>query len=63
MKRTTVSLIAGVAALAALTGFASVSVPDASAADPAGAAATQPGERTRRVCPAPQSLIHNRSSR
>lgn len=55
MKRTTVSLIAGVAALAALTGFASVSVPDASGAEPAGAAATLPVERTSLVCPAPST--------
>ncbi|MEU9334862.1 DUF5719 family protein [Streptomyces sp. NPDC048290] len=55
MKRTTVSLIAGVAALAALTGFASVSAPDPSGPDPAGSAATLPVERTSLVCPAPST--------
>ncbi|MEV7284108.1 DUF5719 family protein [Streptomyces sp. NPDC093252] len=55
MKRTTVSLIAGVAALAALTGFASVSAPGTEDAGPSGAAATLPVERTSLVCPAPST--------
>ncbi|MGP4052689.1 DUF5719 family protein [Streptomyces sp. 2A115] len=53
MNRTTVSLIAGVAALAAVTGFASLTEPDASGADTAKAAAQLPVERTSLLCPAP----------
>ncbi|WP_151484913.1 DUF5719 family protein [Streptomyces albicerus] len=56
MNRTTVSLIAGVAALAAVTGFASLSEPDASAGgDTAKTAAQLPVERTSLLCPAPST--------
>ncbi|MFJ6658029.1 DUF5719 family protein [Streptomyces sp. NPDC091377] len=55
MKRTTLSLIAAVTALAAVTGFAAVSAPDAPGDTPARAAATLPVERTSLVCPAPSS--------
>lgn len=56
MNRTTLSLIAGVTALAAVTGFAAVSSPDAGAADePAGAAAHLPVERTGLLCPRPST--------
>ncbi|MGW4022320.1 DUF5719 family protein [Streptomyces sp. NPDC005009] len=56
MNRTTLSLIAGVTALAAVTGFAAVSSPDATATDgTAGAAAHLPVERTSLVCPPPSS--------
>ncbi|MCF3134887.1 DUF5719 family protein [Streptomyces olivochromogenes] len=53
MKRTTLSLIAGTAALAAVTGFAAVSKPDASGTHSAEAAAQLPVERTSLLCPAP----------
>ncbi|POX45609.1 hypothetical protein C3489_33860 [Streptomyces sp. Ru71] len=53
MNRTTLSLIAGVTALAAVTGFAALSSPDASGADTAEAAALRPVERTTLLCPAP----------
>ncbi|MFC8423737.1 DUF5719 family protein [Streptomyces sp. NPDC057236] len=56
MNRTTLSLIAGVTALAAVTGFAAVSSPDATATDgTAEAAAHLPVERTSLVCPSPSS--------
>ncbi|MCZ9337679.1 hypothetical protein NGM37_07795, partial [Streptomyces sp. TRM76130] len=55
MKRTTLSLIAGTAALAAVTGFAVVSTPEATSAGPAGAAASLPVERTGLTCPAPST--------
>ncbi|WP_432195377.1 DUF5719 family protein [Streptomyces sp. bgisy027] len=55
MNRTTLSLIAGVGALAAVTGFAALTSPDASGASPAKAAAELPVERTSLVCPAPSS--------
>lgn len=55
MNRTTVSLIAGVAALAAVTGFASMSEPDTSGSDTAKAAAQLPVERTSLLCPAPST--------
>ncbi|GAA2293968.1 DUF5719 family protein [Streptomyces atrovirens] len=56
MNRTTLSLIAGVTALAAVTGFAAVSSPDAKATDgTAEAAAHLPVERTSLVCPPPSS--------
>ncbi|MEW2079630.1 DUF5719 family protein [Streptomyces sp. NPDC012403] len=56
MNRTTLSLIAGVTALAAVTGFAAVSSPDAKATDgTAEAAAHLPVERTSLVCPAPST--------
>ena len=53
MKRTTLSLIAGTAALAAVTGFATLSTPDAAGTDTAKAAAELPVERTSLMCPAP----------
>ncbi|MEU3845229.1 DUF5719 family protein [Streptomyces sp. NPDC028635] len=53
MNRTTLSLIAGATALAAVTGFAALSSPDASGADTAEAAAQRPVERTTLLCPAP----------
>ena len=56
MNRTTLSLIAGVTALAAVTGFAAVSSPDAKATDgTAEAAAHLPVERTSLVCPPPST--------
>ncbi|MFD9440385.1 DUF5719 family protein [Streptomyces sp. NPDC060006] len=55
MNRTTVSLIAGVAALAAVTGFASMSEPQASGGDTAKTAAELPVERTSLLCPAPST--------
>ncbi|WP_171108466.1 MULTISPECIES: DUF5719 family protein [Streptomyces] len=55
MNRTTVSLIAGVAALAAVTGFAVLSAPEATGTDTAKAAAQLPVERTSLVCPAPST--------
>lgn len=53
MNRTTLSLIAGTAALAAVTGFATLSTPDAAGTDTAKAAAELPVERTSLMCPAP----------
>ncbi|MEU6605165.1 DUF5719 family protein [Streptomyces shenzhenensis] len=53
MKRTTLSLIAGTAALAAVTGFAALETPDASGTTTAEAAAQLPVERTSLLCPAP----------
>ncbi|MFE0514227.1 DUF5719 family protein [Streptomyces sp. NPDC058964] len=53
MNRTTLSLIAGTAALAAVTGFAAFRTPDTSGADTAEAAAQLPVERTSLLCPAP----------
>ncbi|MGX4691819.1 DUF5719 family protein [Streptomyces sp. JNUCC 63] len=55
MNRTTLSLIAGVTALAAVTGFAALDTPDAAGAGPAKAAAQLPVERTTLVCPTPSS--------
>ncbi|MFH9571654.1 DUF5719 family protein [Streptomyces sp. NPDC017230] len=55
MKRTTLSLFAGATALAAVTGFAAVSTPDATGADTAGPAARLPVERTSLLCPAPST--------
>ncbi|MFF0789602.1 DUF5719 family protein [Streptomyces spiralis] len=55
MNRTTLSLIAGVAALAAVTGFAALDTPDAAGGGSAKAAARLPVERTTLVCPAPSS--------
>ncbi|WP_333738735.1 DUF5719 family protein [Streptomyces sp. IBSBF 2806] len=55
MNRTTLSLIAGTAALAAVTGFATLNQPDASGADSARAAAELPVERTSLLCPAPST--------
>ncbi|MEU5521144.1 DUF5719 family protein [Streptomyces sp. NPDC047860] len=56
MNRTTLSLIAGVTALAAVTGFAAVSSPDTGTTDePARAAAHLPVERTSLLCPQPST--------
>ncbi|MFE5816347.1 DUF5719 family protein [Streptomyces sp. NPDC056479] len=55
MNRTTLSLIAGAGALAAVTGFAALSSPEASGANTARAAAALPVERSSLVCPAPSS--------
>ncbi|QQM42949.1 DUF5719 family protein [Streptomyces liliifuscus] len=55
MNRTTVSLIAGVTALAAVTGFASMSEPDTAGTATAKAAAQLPVERTSLLCPAPST--------
>lgn len=58
MNRTTISLFAGVAALAAVTGFAALTPPDApgaSGTDSAKAAAELPVERTSLLCPAPST--------
>lgn len=55
MNRTTVSLIAGATALAAVTGFASLSTPDGSGTDTAKAAAELPVERTSLLCPSPST--------
>ncbi|MEV6181910.1 DUF5719 family protein [Streptomyces sp. NPDC052016] len=58
MNRTTLSLIAGTAALAAVTGFAALTEPAAPATDTAKAAkaaAVLPVERTSLLCPAPSS--------
>ncbi|MEU5955269.1 DUF5719 family protein [Streptomyces sp. NPDC047525] len=55
MNRTTQSLIAVAAALAAVTGFAAVNAPDGSGDDGAKAAARLPVERTSLLCPVPSS--------
>lgn len=55
MNRTTLSLIAGVTALAAVTGFATLQAPDASGDDTAKAAARLPVERTSLLCPQPST--------
>ncbi|MFJ4937389.1 DUF5719 family protein, partial [Streptomyces pseudovenezuelae] len=56
MNRTTVSLIAGTAALAAVTGFATLSSPQAAgSAGTAGTAAELPVERTSLLCPSPST--------
>ncbi|MFD7403092.1 DUF5719 family protein [Streptomyces sp. NPDC059866] len=55
MNRTTLSLIAGVTALAAVTGFAALSAPDPTGTDTAKAAAELPVERTSLLCPAPST--------
>ncbi|MEV6086497.1 DUF5719 family protein [Streptomyces parvulus] len=55
MKRTTLSLIACTAALAAVTGFAAVATPDGAESGPAAPAARLPVERTSLLCPAPSS--------
>ncbi|MFC8867716.1 DUF5719 family protein [Streptomyces sp. NPDC057148] len=55
MKRTTLSLFAGAAALAAVTGFAVVSAPGDTSADTAEPAAVLPVERTSLLCPAPSN--------
>ncbi|MEU6602445.1 DUF5719 family protein [Streptomyces flaveolus] len=53
MNRTTLSLIAGTAALAAVTAFAAFDSPSASGAAAPQAAARLPVERTSLLCPAP----------
>ncbi|MFJ4548328.1 DUF5719 family protein [Streptomyces sp. NPDC088817] len=55
MNRTTLSLIAGVTALAAVTGFAALETPEATGAGTATGAAQLPVERTTLVCPAPST--------
>ncbi|MCL7429502.1 DUF5719 family protein [Streptomyces sp. YS415] len=55
MNRTTLSLLAGVTALAAVTGYASLSAPEASGKDSAEAAAVLPVERTSLLCPSPST--------
>ncbi|NGO48529.1 DUF5719 family protein [Streptomyces ureilyticus] len=56
MNRPTVSLIAGVAALAAVAGFASLTEPQASGSDTTAKTATQmPVERTSLLCPGPSA--------
>ncbi|MFC7983047.1 DUF5719 family protein [Streptomyces sp. NPDC057336] len=55
MKRTTLSLFAGTAALAAVTGFAAVSAPGDTSADTAEPAAVLPVERSSLLCPAPSN--------
>ncbi|OIK07377.1 DUF5719 family protein [Streptomyces monashensis] len=53
MNRTTLSLIAGATALAAVTAFAALDGPSASGATAPKAAASLPVERTSLLCPAP----------
>ncbi|MFF0190704.1 DUF5719 family protein [Streptomyces sp. NPDC005244] len=55
MNRTTLSLIAGATALAAVTGFATLRAPDASGDGTARAAARLPVERTSLLCPQPST--------
>ncbi|MFH9016257.1 DUF5719 family protein [Streptomyces sp. NPDC017943] len=56
MNRTTLSLIAGATALAAVTGFAALSAPDATGTESAAQPAAQrPVERTSLLCPAPST--------
>ncbi|MFJ3195106.1 DUF5719 family protein [Streptomyces griseoviridis] len=55
MNRSTLSLLAGTAALAAITGFASMSGPTAATKEPERAAAVLPVERTSLLCPAPST--------
>ncbi|MEV6398728.1 DUF5719 family protein [Streptomyces sp. NPDC051907] len=55
MKRTTISLIAVAAALAAVTGVASVTAPEAPTKTEAKAPERMPVERSSLVCPAPSS--------
>ncbi|MFF1545506.1 DUF5719 family protein [Streptomyces sp. NPDC058291] len=55
MNRTTLSLIAGTAALAAVTGFAALDQPDVPGQDTAKAAAELPVERTSLLCPSPST--------
>jgi hypothetical protein len=55
VNRTTLSLFAGVAALAAVTGFAVVSAPDATGTGTGQSAAELPVERTSLLCPAPST--------
>ncbi len=55
MKRTTLSLIAGTTALAAVTGFAAITAPSASGSGAAKPAARLPVEQTRLLCPEPST--------
>lgn len=55
MKRTTLSLIAVTTALAAVTGFATLTTPDGTAAPAAKAPTRLPVERAGLVCPAPST--------
>lgn len=56
MNRQTLSLIAGATALAAVTGFATLSAPDASGGDTTTKAAAQlPVQRTSLLCPQPST--------
>lgn len=55
MNRTTLSLIAGATALAAVTGFAALTSPGASGDTTAKAAAQLPVERTSLLCPQPST--------
>ncbi|WP_405882027.1 DUF5719 family protein [Streptomyces sp. NBC_01136] len=55
MNRTTLSLIAGATALAAVTGFASLNAPAASGDNTARTAVQQPVERTSLLCPQPST--------
>ena len=55
MNRTTLSFLAGVAALAAVTGFAEMKTPAAPGTHTAEAAAQLPVERTSLLCPAPST--------
>ncbi|MFD4548408.1 DUF5719 family protein [Streptomyces sp. NPDC058466] len=55
MNRTTLSLIAGATALAAVTGFAVLSAPAASSDNTAKTAAQLPVERTSLLCPQPST--------
>ncbi|MET9257802.1 DUF5719 family protein [Streptomyces sp. NPDC003717] len=55
MNRTTLSLIAGTAALAAVTAFAAVAAPEDAAPDAARTAARLPVERSALLCPAPSA--------
>lgn len=55
MNRTTLSLIAGTTAVAAITGFAALTAPSASGGATAKAAARLPVEQTRLLCPEPST--------
>ncbi|MGW1543971.1 DUF5719 family protein [Streptomyces sp. NPDC002309] len=55
MNRTTLSLIAGAGALAAVTGFATLSAPEATGTGTAKAAAQLPVERSSLACPTPST--------
>ncbi|WP_318210108.1 DUF5719 family protein [Streptomyces sp. SJL17-1] len=55
MKRTTLSLIAGATALAAVTGFASLTTPDGTAAPQVKAPTRLPVERAGLACPVPST--------
>lgn len=55
MKRTTISLIAVATALAAVTGYASLTAPDGAATAQDAAPARLPVERSSLLCPAPSS--------